>query len=133
METSLLAKVIVPPEQVRMVDSFEVLDTFKENATTLIDEIVAPLNAAKVPFSSSYGVHEIHSFEISETQIHLQNHDNQVNITHAEEITREQKVAPLSYTRSAPSGIGGEEGPGNYWVPVRDIASSVFTEMTNNW
>jgi hypothetical protein len=48
----------------------------------------------------------------------LKNHDNQVNITHAEEIARERKVAPLSYTRSAPKGVGGEEGPGNYWVPV---------------
>jgi len=47
-----------------------------------------------------------------------QNHDNQANITHTEEIEREQKVAPLSYTRKAPNGVGGTEGPGNYWVPV---------------
>ncbi|KAF8877186.1 hypothetical protein BD779DRAFT_1558538 [Infundibulicybe gibba] len=67
-------------------------DTFKENATTLIDEIVAPLNTAKIPFSSSHG-----------------NHDNQANITHLEEIMREQQVAPLS--------VGGVGGPGNYWVP----------------
>jgi len=76
-------------------------NTFKENATTLIDEIVAPLNAAKIPFSSTHG-----------------NHDNNVNITHLEEIEREQRVAPLSYTRVAPPGVGGEGGPGNYWVPV---------------
>ncbi|KAF5348475.1 hypothetical protein D9756_009595 [Leucocoprinus leucothites] len=38
--------------------------TFKENATMLIDEIVAPLNAAKVPFSSSHGVS--HVFDIFE-------------------------------------------------------------------
>ncbi|KAF8877196.1 hypothetical protein BD779DRAFT_1558559 [Infundibulicybe gibba] len=75
--------------------------TFKENATTLIDEIVAPLNSAKIPFSSSHG-----------------NHDNQANITHLEEIMREQQVSPLSYTRIAPPGVGGEGGPGNYWVPV---------------
>ena len=48
-----------------------------------------------------------------------QNHDNQVNITHLEEIEREQRIAPLSYTRTAPAGVGGTEGPGNYWVPVR--------------
>ncbi|KAF8877188.1 hypothetical protein BD779DRAFT_1558550 [Infundibulicybe gibba] len=65
-------------------------DTFKENATALIDEIVAPLNSAKIPFSSSHG-----------------NHDNQANITHLEEIMREQQVAPLSYTRIAPPGVGG--------------------------
>lgn len=47
-----------------------------------------------------------------------QNHDNQGNITHLQEILREQEVAPLSYTRLAPPGVGGEEGPGNYWVPV---------------
>ncbi|KAF8579654.1 Metallo-dependent phosphatase [Ramaria rubella] len=76
-------------------------NTFAENATSLIDEIVAPLNAAKIPFSSTQG-----------------NHDNNVNITHLAEIEREQLVAPLSYTRVAPPGVGGEEGPGNYWVPV---------------
>ncbi|KAF8526589.1 Metallo-dependent phosphatase, partial [Hysterangium stoloniferum] len=76
-------------------------NTFRENATTLIDEIVVPLNAAKIPFSSTHG-----------------NHDNNVNITHLAEIEREQLVAPLSYTRAAPHGVGGEGGPGNYWVPI---------------
>ncbi|KAJ3571996.1 hypothetical protein NP233_g3383 [Leucocoprinus birnbaumii] len=92
-----LMKRVLKDEQPDFVST----DTFKENATSLIDEIVAPLNAVKVPFSSSHG-----------------NHDNQVNITHAEEIARERKVAPLSYTRTAPSGVGGAEGPGNYWVPI---------------
>ncbi|KAF8485671.1 Metallo-dependent phosphatase [Gautieria morchelliformis] len=78
-----------------------VVHTFRENATSLIDEIVAPLNAAKIPFSSTHG-----------------NHDNNVNITHLAEIEREQLVAPLSYTRVAPQGVGGEGGPGNYWVPI---------------
>jgi hypothetical protein len=32
------------------------LDAFKENATLLINEIVTPLNAARVPFSSTQGV-----------------------------------------------------------------------------
>ncbi|KAF4616807.1 hypothetical protein D9613_008404 [Agrocybe pediades] len=76
-------------------------NTFRENSTTLVDEIVGPLNAARIPFSSTHG-----------------NHDNQANITHLEEIQRELRVAPLSYTRIAPKGVGGEEGPGNYWVPV---------------
>lgn len=35
-----------------------------------------------------------------------------------QEILREQLVAPLSYTRLAPPGVGGLEGPGNYWIPV---------------
>ncbi|KAF8221591.1 Metallo-dependent phosphatase [Tricholoma matsutake] len=76
-------------------------NTFKENSTTLIDEIVKPLNEARIPFSSTHG-----------------NHDNEPNITHTEEILREQRVAPLSYTRMSPPGVGGEGGPGNYWVPV---------------
>ncbi|KAF9457688.1 Metallo-dependent phosphatase-like protein [Collybia nuda] len=76
-------------------------NTFKENATTLIDQIVKPLNDIEVPFSSSHG-----------------NHDNQANISHVDEILREQSVAPLSYTRMGPKGVGGEGGPGNYWVPI---------------
>ncbi|OCH87059.1 Metallo-dependent phosphatase [Obba rivulosa] len=76
-------------------------NTFRQNSTKLIDEIVAPLNDVRIPFSSTHG-----------------NHDNEPNITHLEEIRREQLVAPLSYTRTAPPGIGGEEGPGTYWVPV---------------
>ena len=31
-------------------------DTFRENSTFLIDEIVAPLNEARIPFSSTQGV-----------------------------------------------------------------------------
>ncbi|CAL1709282.1 unnamed protein product [Somion occarium] len=81
-------------------------NTFRENSTSLIDEIVAPLNEAKIPFSSTHG-----------------NHDNQANISHIEEIYREQRVAPLSYTRTAPSGIGGQNGPGTYWIPVYTRAS----------
>ncbi|KAI0726562.1 Metallo-dependent phosphatase [Fomitopsis betulina] len=81
-------------------------NTFRQNSTFLIDEIVAPLNAVKVPFSSIQG-----------------NHDNEPNITHLEEIRREQLIAPLSYTRTAPPGIGGEQGPGTYWVPVYEHVS----------
>ncbi|KAF8805826.1 Metallo-dependent phosphatase [Phlegmacium glaucopus] len=86
-------------------------NTFRENSTSLIDEIVAPLNEARIPFSSTHG-----------------NHDNQANITHLEEILREQRVAPLSYTRLSPNGVGGVEGPGNYWVPVSSIS---FYRSTN--
>ena len=32
------------------------LDTFRENSTKLIDEIVAPLNSFRIPFSSTHGV-----------------------------------------------------------------------------
>ncbi|RPD65266.1 Metallo-dependent phosphatase [Lentinus tigrinus ALCF2SS1-7] len=82
-------------------------NTFRENSTTLIDEIVSPLNKFKIPFSSTHG-----------------NHDNEPNITHAEEIKRELQVAPLSYTRAAPAWADGEGyGPGTYWVPVYTKAS----------
>ncbi|KAH0831191.1 Metallo-dependent phosphatase-like protein [Lanmaoa asiatica] len=76
-------------------------NTFRENSTSLIDSIVLPLNAAKVPFSSTSG-----------------NHDSHINITRADEIARETAIAPWSYTRSSPPGVGGAGGPGNYWVPV---------------
>ncbi|KAF8842850.1 Metallo-dependent phosphatase [Paxillus ammoniavirescens] len=76
-------------------------NTFRENSTSLIDEIVRPLNAVKVPFSSTSG-----------------NHDTHINITRAEEIAREISISPLSYTRFSPPGVGGVGGPANYWVPV---------------
>ncbi|KAH7105234.1 Metallo-dependent phosphatase [Auriculariales sp. MPI-PUGE-AT-0066] len=88
-------------------------NTFAENSTKYIDMIALPLNEARVPFSSIHG-----------------NHDNQINITHMAEIERERKVAPLSYTRAAPKGVGGEQGPGNYWVPIyrskRDSSPSLI-------
>ncbi|KAH9924213.1 Metallo-dependent phosphatase [Fomitopsis serialis] len=87
-------------------------NTFRQNSTHLIDEIVAPLNTAQIPFSSTQG-----------------NHDNEPNITHLEEIKREQLVAPLSYTRTAPPGIGGEQGPGTYWVPVYEHISDATPKL----
>lgn len=83
-------------------------NTFRENSTTLIDRIVAPLNEAKIPFSSTQG-----------------NHDNEQNITHLEEIRREQRDSYLSYTRTAPPGIGGEGGEGTYWVPIYEKATDL--------
>ena len=41
-----------------------------------------------------------------------------MNITHLEEIEREQLVAPTSYTRRSPPGVGGQGGECNYWVPI---------------
>ncbi|KAH7904986.1 Metallo-dependent phosphatase [Hygrophoropsis aurantiaca] len=76
-------------------------NTFRENSTRLIDKIVAPLRDAELPFASTHG-----------------NHDSHTNISHLEEIQRELLVAPTSYTRAAPDGVGGDGGPGNYWVPV---------------
>ncbi|KDQ60405.1 hypothetical protein JAAARDRAFT_605439 [Jaapia argillacea MUCL 33604] len=102
--TALMKKVLADEKPDYVVINGDLVtgeNTFRENSTRLIDEIMAPLNEAKVPFSTTQG-----------------NHDNQANISHFEEIQREQSVAPLSYTRFAPPGIGGEGGPGNYWVPI---------------
>lgn len=66
---------------------------------------------------------------------HVKNHDNQVNITHKEEITRETSQAPLSYTRCSPAGVGGIGGPGNYWVPVYEKGAgtnTAFSRRRNN-
>lgn len=99
----------------------------------MIDEIVAPLNAARVPFSTTQGVRFIllTCLNLGGLTFGLQNHDNQVNITHAEEISREHLVAPLSYTRFAPPGVGGESGPGNYWVPVRLLSYTLSQPSFN--
>ena len=90
--------------------------TFADNSTLLIDEIVAPINAVGVPFSSTYGV-SICMFNPTLAPNSLQNHDHQINITAQQELEREHLVAPKSYTRSTP-GVGGEGGQGTYWVPV---------------
>ncbi|KAG8808064.1 hypothetical protein FRC17_004148 [Serendipita sp. 399] len=76
-------------------------NTFEHNSTLLIDQIAGPINESGIPFSSIHG-----------------NHDNQPNITHLAEIEREQLVAPNTYTRKSPPGVGGQGGEGNYWVPV---------------
>ncbi|KZP11437.1 Metallo-dependent phosphatase [Athelia psychrophila] len=83
-------------------------NTYRENSTELVDMIMRPLNEVGVPFSSSFG-----------------NHDNQKNISHREEILREQSISPLSYTRLAPEHIGGQGGEGNYWVPIYENAKDL--------
>ncbi|KAG5651509.1 hypothetical protein H0H81_008374 [Sphagnurus paluster] len=75
--------------------------TFAHNSTLLINQIVRPFVEANVPFATTQG-----------------NHDNQPNISHRQVIEHERSLTKLSYTRPAPDGIGGEGGPGNYWVPV---------------
>src|SRR6185437_961164 len=65
-----------------------------------------------------------------------QNHDNNVNITHVLEMKRELEIAPPSYTRPAPPGVGGPGGPGTYWVPVRpphSNASLPFSLCVDLW
>ncbi|KAF9475416.1 Metallo-dependent phosphatase [Pholiota conissans] len=105
INSTILMNAVLPDEKPDYVvingDLITGENTFRQNSTSLVDEIVAPLNKARIPFSSTHG-----------------NHDNQANITHEDEILREQKVAPLSYTRMAPKGVGGVQGPGNYWVPI---------------
>lgn len=87
-------------------------NTFKHNSTLYIDKIVGPLNEIGVPFSSIHG-----------------NHDNQANITHLAEIKRERQISPNSYTRSSPTGIGGEGGEGNYWVPIYQRADDLAPSL----
>ncbi|OSX63405.1 hypothetical protein POSPLADRAFT_1069817 [Postia placenta MAD-698-R-SB12] len=116
VNSTILMKLVLAEEQPDYVvlngDLITGENTFKQNSTRLIDEIVAPLNEVRIPFSSTHG-----------------NHDNEPNITHLEEIRREQLVAPLSYTRTAPPGIGGEEGPGTYWVPVYEHETDVVPAL----
>lgn len=77
-------------------------NTFRENSTDLINQLLTPFIEHGVPFSTTHG-----------------NHDNQPNITHAAEIERELSIAPTqSFTRIGDADVGGVGGPGNYWVPV---------------
>lgn len=112
IDTSQLSKAALAIEQPDYVaihgDLITGENTFHENSTRLIDTIVQSLNDAKVPFSSTHG-----------------NHDNQVNITHMEELARETSQAPLSYTRHSPAKVGGTGGPGNYWVPVYEKETDI--------
>jgi hypothetical protein len=85
----------------RRVRVVRIKDTLHENSTLYIDLLLAPLIDARIPFSCTYG-----------------NHDNQANISHLAEMEREVKVAPLSYSRRSPLGVGGVGGEANYWVPV---------------
>lgn len=117
MVTLSLAKVRTSRHASRLLTGSSA-DTFAENSTKYIDEIVAPLNDAGVKFSSTHG-YATSLLLKPRSDLELRNHDNQINITHAQEIAHEQRVAPRSYTRSAPPGVGGDQGPGNYWVPVR--------------
>jgi hypothetical protein len=77
-------------------------NTFASNATRLVDILTKPLVERSMQFSSTYG-----------------NHDNQANISHLDELLREQQVAKCcSWTRRSPIGVGGQGGEGNYWVPI---------------
>ena len=121
MATKLLVKVRTVCIRRNVVIYVQNIDGFKENATVYIDKIVAPLNSLMIPFSSIQGV-SLDNSVFTNTQLNdvFQNHDNEANISHIEEIRREWAQAPhFSYTRTAPPGIGGPSGPGTYWVPVR--------------
>lgn len=68
-----------------------------------IEQILTPLKAAGVPFSTTKG-----------------NHDNEKYSTHGSITDMEHAFAPgLSYTKKAPAGVGGGmAGSDNYWVPI---------------
>ncbi|CAO1635681.1 unnamed protein product [Parajaminaea phylloscopi] len=78
-------------------------------AKAAVREILGPIIAARIPFSSTKG-----------------NHDNEKYTTHGLITDWEHHYAPrLSYSRKAPPGVGGGEvGSDNYWVPIyRDSRS----------
>lgn len=109
---------VVSFSSVSEADQSLMIDTFRENSTSLIDSVVRPLNAAKIPFSSTSGVSTLYSTRLLSSDFYPQNHDSHINITRADEIARETAISHLSYTRFSPPGVGGAGGPGNYWVPV---------------
>ncbi|KAF8322544.1 Metallo-dependent phosphatase [Clavulina sp. PMI_390] len=75
-------------------------DTFKENSTSYLDMMLAPLIEASIPFATTFG-----------------NHDNHINISHYDELRHIQKIAPLAYVDACHS-CGGAGGEANYFVPI---------------
>ncbi|CAN8105519.1 unnamed protein product [Discula destructiva] len=73
-------------------------NTFKENSTNYMDEIVAPLVEAGLPWASTYG-----------------NHDSDFNLSRADLYARE-KTYPNSLTGKA--ATGNDSGITNYYLPV---------------
>ncbi|KAK7708078.1 hypothetical protein SLS64_006900 [Diaporthe eres] len=73
-------------------------NTFKENSTTYVDQIVGPLVKRNLTWASTYG-----------------NHDNDYNIT-GQAILEREKLWPNSRTRSMVPGP--DAGVTNYYLPV---------------
>lgn len=73
-------------------------NTFKENSTTYVDQIVGPLVKRNLTWASTYG-----------------NHDNDYNIT-GEGILKRERLWPNSRTRSMVPGP--DAGVTNYYLPV---------------
>ena len=80
--------------------------------------MVRPFNQAEIPFAVTHGVSLLRPSPPISLIKTTQNHDNQANVTHTQEIEYMKKVSRFTYTRAAPSGVGGFGGEGNYWVPV---------------
>jgi hypothetical protein len=73
-------------------------NTFLENSTHYVDEIVAPLVQHGIPWASAYG-----------------NHDTEYNLSAQDLLERENRY-PLSLTRSMIRGPNA--GVSNYYLPV---------------
>ncbi|KAI0748839.1 hypothetical protein C8Q74DRAFT_1374247 [Fomes fomentarius] len=101
-----LMNTVLPSEELDYIvlngDLITGKNTFRENSTKFIDGIIALLNNFRILFSSTHG-----------------NHDDEPNITYAEEIRCKLQVTPLSYTCFAPSWANSQGyGPGMYWVLI---------------
>ncbi|TPX19121.1 uncharacterized protein E0L32_011194 [Thyridium curvatum] len=77
-------------------------NTFLENSTTYVDQIVGPLVARDLTWASTYG-----------------NHDRDVNIT-AQGIFEREHSYPNSRTRSMVQDSAVDVGVSNYYLPVFD-------------
>ena len=81
-------------------------NTFRENSTAYLDQIVAPMIQRTVPWASTYG-----------------NHDSALNLSRAALLAREQQQRPLGLARTTNmlpdiSPSAQSAGVTNYYLPV---------------
>ncbi|EAQ90345.1 hypothetical protein CHGG_02280 [Chaetomium globosum CBS 148.51] len=76
-------------------------NTFLENSTDYVDQIVRPFAERGLTWASTYG-----------------NHDNHFNISGAHILAREKRWANSRTTQMVPSPDGDDVGVSNYYLPV---------------
>ena len=87
-------------------------NTFLENSTKYVDQIVSPMVSKNYSWASTYG-----------------NHDTQYNLSR-EALFKEETKYELSYTRHSPKGVGGVT---NYWLPIYASSDSDADPVAILW
>lgn len=83
----------------------------KENSTDYLDQVVAPIVKADLPWASAYG-----------------NHDHQPNLL-SEDILRREKTYNNSLTQNMVAGNSSDVGVTNYYLSVYPASGSEVPEL----